>query len=89
MTLTGFSQLPGLSDILRDDPLYLDAAVNTKEAARITGVPIATLETLRCRGGGPVFVKLNKKVRYTRRALLEWLASASRSSTSDSGTVAA
>lgn len=83
------NQVPSLAEILRDDPLYLDAAVNTKEASRITGVPIATLETLRCRGGGPVFVKLNKTVRYTRRALIEWLASASRSSTSDSRTFAA
>ena len=38
--------------------------------------------------GGPVFLKLNKRVHYTRRALFEWLAAGRRTSTSDTGRVA-
>ncbi len=77
--------LPSLADILQDNPGWLDEAVPTAEASRITGSPVATLETMRVRGGGPVFNKLGKKVNYTRRACFEHLAARRRTSTSDSG----
>ena len=79
--------LPALADVLRDNPLFLDEGVDTAEAARITSVPAATLTTLRTRGSGPAFLKIGngKSVRYTRRALLEWLNAGRRVSTSDSG----
>lgn len=82
-------QLPTLNEILQANPLYLDEAVDTPEASRITDHPVPTLETLRCRGGGPVFIKRGKKVLYTRRALLEWLKAGERTSTSDPGPEAA
>ena len=75
--------LPSFADILQTNPGWLDEAVNTKEASRITGVPVASLETMRVRGGGPVFIKLGKKVNYTRRACFEHLAARRRTSTSD------
>ena len=77
--------LPAFEDILRENPGWLDEAVSTAEASRITGSPVATLETTRVRGGGPVFYKLGKKVIYTRRSCFEWLAARRRTSTSDSG----
>ena len=81
--------LPSFADILQDHPGWLDEAVPTAEASRITGEPVPTLETKRVRGGGPVFLKLGKSVRYTRRACFEYLAARRRTSTSDSGQAAA
>ena len=85
MQLHPVSALPTFADILRDNPGWLDEAVDTLEAGRITNTPVPTLETMRVRGGGPVFLKLNKRVHYTRRALFEWLAAGRRTSTSDIG----
>ena len=81
--------LPSFADILQDNPGWLDEAVPTAEASRITGEPVATLETKRVRGGGPVFLKLGKSVKYSRRACFEYLAARRRTSTSDSGQQAA
>lgn len=86
---TSNGALPDLNKILENRPLYLDEAVDTHEAARITGFSITTLETLRSRGGGPPFIKCRRKVAYTRRALLEWLKAGERTSTSDLGSRAA
>ncbi len=85
MQVHSLPALPTFADILRDNPGWLDEAVPTAEASRITGEPGPTLETKRVRGGGPVFLKLNKSVRYTRRACFEYLAARQRTSTSDSG----
>ncbi len=82
------SALPTFADILQANPGWLDEAVLTAEASQITGEPIPTLETKRVRGGGPVFLKLGKSVRYTRRACFEYLAARRRTSTSDSGQAA-
>ncbi len=81
--------LPSFADILQDNPGWLDEAVPTAEASRITGEPVPTLETKRVRGGGPVCLKLGKSVRYTRRACFEYLTARRRTSTSDSGEAAA
>ncbi len=88
MKVHSASALPTFADILRDNPGWLDEAVPTAEASRITGETIPTLETKRVRGGGPVFLKLGKSVRYTRRACFEYLAARQRTSTSDSGQAA-
>jgi len=70
--LTG--ALPSLSDILAENPGWLDSALDAEEAEEITGTPKATLSTLRNRGGGPKFFKRGARVLYRRRALFEWLA---------------
>ncbi|MBF0168647.1 MAG: hypothetical protein HQL45_13555 [Alphaproteobacteria bacterium] len=58
-------------------PGWLDEAVDTAEASRITGVPIETLTTMRSRGGGPAFIrpKNTRIIRYFRRHLYEWMLS--------------
>jgi len=89
MQTPSLSALPSFADILQTHPGWLDEAVPTAEASRITNEPIPTLETKRVRGGGPVFLKLGKSVRYTRRACFEYLAARRRTSTSDSGQAAA
>ncbi len=77
--------LPSLIEILQDNPGWLDEAVSTQEASRITNTAKATLETMRVRGGGPVFSKRGKKVDYIRRDLFDWLAAGRRTSTSATG----
>lgn len=80
------ADLPDLERILHDNPGWLDEAVTTLDAAQITGRPIASLETLRVRGGGPPFVQHRPggKVTYRRRDLFEWMAAGLRTSTSQS-----
>ena len=65
--------VPTLDDLTEQHPGWLDAAVDDREAALITGLSKAALATRRCRGGGPPFIKDGKYVRYLRRDLLEWL----------------
>ncbi len=83
--LLGSTALPSFAEILDKNPGWLDEGVATPEAARIVGTPQPSLETMRTRGGGPVFVKRGHKVLYTRRALFEWLRAGQRTSTSDPG----
>lgn len=66
-------ELPDLDKILEDNPGWLDEAIDTPEVSRLTGVPVCTLTTWRCRGGGPRFLKYGKSVRYRRRAVLGWM----------------
>ena len=54
----------------------------TKEAAGYIGLKKTTLEAWRCRGGGPVFIKLGKAVRYRREDLDEFINSRARTNTS-------
>ena len=65
---------PELKNILEDNPGWLDEAIDTPSVSQLTGVPICTLTTWRCRGGGPRFMKLGKSVRYRRRTVLKWMA---------------
>lgn len=56
---------------------------NTKGAAAYLGEGVSprTLEALRVRGGGPVYIKLGKRVLYDTVDLDDWLATKRRHST--------
>lgn len=60
-------------------------ALTTPAAADYLGLSPATLETMRTRGGGPVFAKLGARVVYKREDLDQWMENRRRSSTSDPG----
>lgn len=78
------SELPGLDEVLKSCPGWLDEAVDTVEASRIIGCAVATLNTWRSRGGGPLFIKVGgRAVRYQRRQLFQFLAEHRRRNTSD------
>jgi hypothetical protein len=64
-------------------PLFEPGAYSTPLAADYLGLSPATLETLRTRGGGPAFVKLGRRVVYSRVDLDAWLAAHKQRSTSD------
>ncbi len=57
--------------------------LNTMQAAVYLGTDISykTLQTYRVRGGGPVYMKLGKRVVYDTADLDTWLASRRRQST--------
>lgn len=54
----------------------------TKEAAEYLELAKPTLEAWRTRGGGPVFLKLGKAVRYRQSDLDEFIESRLRENTS-------
>lgn len=65
-------------------PAGLPAALNTAQTAIYTGLAEKTLEGLRCRGGGPRFVKYGRKaVRYLLCDLDAWMGERVVSSTSE------
>jgi hypothetical protein len=62
----------------------LDELLSTSVAADLLGVSEQWLEIKRCRGGGPIFWRLStRRVRYSRRALLEFLAEREHASTAE------
>jgi hypothetical protein len=57
---------------------YLDPA----QVATEYGIPKATLATLRCRGGGPLYIKRGAKITYERVDIEAWLNASKRANTS-------
>jgi len=60
----------------------MNTMFRTAEAATYLDVKPVTLETWRCKGGGPVFVKMGKAVRYRKEDLDEFITSRIRTNTS-------
>lgn len=58
------------------------------DAATYTGLSVSTLNKLRVFGGGPVFLKLGRRVAYDVADLDQWLETKRRRSTSDDGSQA-
>ena len=69
----------------KETPVFVGAP----EAADFLGLSRKTLDRLRVSGGGPVFHKFGRRVRYARRDLEDWAASRRRASTSDDGSALA
>lgn len=79
---------PGLVGVIPqgDAPMStLACPLNVAEAAKRLGLSVSTLNKLRVFGGGPVFLKLGRRVAYEISDLDSWLASKRRVSTSDGG----
>lgn len=53
-----------------------------KEAAGLLKVSLSWLAKARMRGDGPPYIKLGRSVRYSEVALLQWMKSRQRLSTS-------
>ena len=58
----------------RTTPVRQDLKIflSTREAAELLTLSSRTLDRYRVHGGGPAFVRLGGRVRYTRADLLEW-----------------
>ncbi|HEX8382886.1 MAG TPA: helix-turn-helix domain-containing protein [Sphingomonas sp.] len=57
--------------------------LTTGEAAEQVGLAASTLENMRVIGGGPVYLKLGRMLRYRSEDLDRWLGARERRSTSD------
>jgi predicted DNA-binding transcriptional regulator AlpA len=62
--------------------------LTTPETADCIGTSVSYLNKLRCAGGGPVFVKMGRLVRYRPEDIDAYLDARRRSSTSDTREVA-
>jgi excisionase family DNA binding protein len=64
-----------------------DSLLSQKQAARMLGLSVRTLERHRIAGTGPRFARLGRLVRYRQNDLDQWVESNLRNSTSElSGT---
>jgi excisionase family DNA binding protein len=54
-----------------------------KEAAELLKVSLSWLAKARMRGDGPPFIKIGRAIRYSEAALLQWMKSQQRLSTSE------
>ena len=61
----------------------LTALLTPKEAARLLKLSLSWLAKARMRGDGPPFVKIGNAIRYAETALIQWLKSRQRLSTSE------
>ncbi len=59
-----------------------DALLGESETAQMLSVSTRTLQAWRLKGGGPVFVRCGRAVRYRRRNLISWIDANAVSSTS-------
>lgn len=57
--------------------------LRTEQAAKILDVTKSTLESWRCRGGGPSFVRYGRAIRYREEDLYRFIESNIRTSTSE------
>ena len=64
-------------------PLECERLLTPKEAAEFLRVSVSWLAKARMRGDGPAFIKIGRGVRYRESALLQWLKSQQRLSTSE------
>jgi predicted DNA-binding transcriptional regulator AlpA len=54
-----------------------------KEAAAILKVSLSWLAKARMRGDGPPYIRVGRSIRYAEAALIQWMKSRQRSSTSE------
>jgi predicted DNA-binding transcriptional regulator AlpA len=67
----------------------MDPLLSQKQAARIVGLSVRTLERHRLAGTGPRYARLGRLIRYQESDLAEWVRNSLRASTSQHGAPAA
>jgi predicted DNA-binding transcriptional regulator AlpA len=60
----------------------MDPLLSQKQAARIVGLSVRTLERHRLAGTGPRYARLGRLIRYRECDLAEWVHASLRTSTS-------
>jgi predicted DNA-binding transcriptional regulator AlpA len=69
--------------VLKAAPELNERLLTPKEAANFLRLSVSWLAKARMRGDGPPYVKLGRAIRYREGALVEWLRSRQRLSTSE------
>jgi len=59
-----------------------DGLLNEAQTSLLLCLSVRTLQGWRLRGGGPVYVKTGRSVRYRRRDLIDWIEAQTVHSTS-------
>jgi predicted DNA-binding transcriptional regulator AlpA len=78
------SQLASAADSLPQRPAAPAIVLLTaKEAARLIKVSASWLAKARMRGDGPPYIKVGRSIRYSEAAILQWMKSRQRLSTSE------
>jgi hypothetical protein len=67
----------------REDSERLEQLLTARDAGNFLRLSISWLAKARMRGDGPPYVKLGRAIRYREGALVQWLRSQQRLSTSD------
>jgi excisionase family DNA binding protein len=57
--------------------------LSPKEAAKVLKVSLSWLAKARMNGDGPPYIRIGRSIRYSEAALLQWLKSRQRLSTSE------
>jgi predicted DNA-binding transcriptional regulator AlpA len=57
--------------------------LTAKEAARLLKVSLSWLAKARMRGDGPPYIRIGRSIRYAETALIQWMKSRQRLSTSE------
>jgi excisionase family DNA binding protein len=75
---------PSLAGGLPQKPVAPAVVLLTpKEAARLLKVSLSWLAKARMRGDGPPYIRVGRSIRYSEAALLQWMKSRQRLSTSE------
>jgi predicted DNA-binding transcriptional regulator AlpA len=62
---------------------HIPTLLNSPEAARLLKVSLSWLAKARMNGDGPPYIRVGRCIRYSEAALLQWLKSRQRLSTSE------
>ena len=74
---------PSLAGGSQQKPAALAIVLLTpKEAAKLLKVSLSWLAKARMRGDGPAYIRVGRSIRYSEAALLQWMKSRQRLSTS-------
>ena len=62
---------------------FSDVLLEPNEAAAFLKVSLSWLAKARMRGDGPPYLRIGRSIRYTEAALMQWMKSRRRMSTSE------
>jgi excisionase family DNA binding protein len=79
------SQSPlAISSAAQKSPASTIVLLTPKEAAKLLKVSLSWLAKARMRGDGPPYIRIGRSIRYAEAALMQWMKSRQRLSTSES-----
>jgi hypothetical protein len=64
-------------------PAAIATLMTPKDAANVLKVSLSWLAKARMRGDGPPYIRVGRSIRYAEAALIQWMKSKQRSSTSE------
>jgi predicted DNA-binding transcriptional regulator AlpA len=82
MEMTSQSSLTGGAAAQKPSPPTI-VLLTAKEAAKLLKVSVSWLAKARMRGDGPPYVRIGRSIRYVLAAVIQWMKSRQRLSTSE------